>query len=44
MDQGLGLAALDERAKMLGGSLRIWSQKGKGTRITCAVPMGGKRN
>jgi two-component system sensor histidine kinase UhpB len=44
MDKGLGLAALDERAKMLGGSLRIWSQKGKGTRITCAVPMGGKRN
>jgi signal transduction histidine kinase len=44
LDQGLGLVALDERAKMLGGSLRIWSQKGQGTRITCAVPLRQKRN
>ncbi|MEW6659245.1 MAG: PAS domain S-box protein [Thermodesulfobacteriota bacterium] len=44
MDKGLGLAALDERAKMLGGSLRIWSQKGQGTRITCAIPVGQKSN
>jgi signal transduction histidine kinase len=44
MDQGLGLAALDERAKMLGGSLLIRSQKGQGTRITCAVPVAQKRN
>ncbi len=44
MDKGLGLAALDERAKMLGGSLWIWSQKGQGTRITCAIPVGQQRN
>ncbi len=44
MDQGLGLAALDERAKMLGGSLKIRSRKGKGTRITCAVPVGRKED
>ncbi|MHB8068790.1 MAG: hybrid sensor histidine kinase/response regulator [Desulfobaccales bacterium] len=43
MDRGLGLAALDERAKMLGGSLRIRSRKGRGTRITCAVPVGQNR-
>jgi two-component system sensor histidine kinase UhpB len=42
MVKGLGLAALDERAKMLGGSLRIWSQKGQGTRVTCAIPLGQK--
>ncbi len=44
MVKGLGLAALDERAKMLGGSLRIRSRKGQGTHITCAVPVGQKRN
>ncbi|MFZ5450824.1 MAG: PAS domain S-box protein [Thermodesulfobacteriota bacterium] len=38
-EKGLGLAALNERAKMLGGSLRIDSQKGRGTRITCAIPV-----
>lgn len=42
MDRGLGLVALDERAKMLGGSLRIESRKGVGTHITCAVPVGQK--
>ena len=42
MVKGLGLAALDERAKMLGGSLRIWSQKGQGTRITCTIPVDQK--
>jgi two-component system sensor histidine kinase UhpB len=42
MVKGLGLAALDERAKMLGGSLKIWSQKGQGTRVTCSIPLGPK--
>ena len=39
MEKGLGLAALSERAKMLGGALQIWSREGAGTRITCALPV-----
>jgi two-component system sensor histidine kinase UhpB len=39
MNKGLGVAALYERAKMLGGSLQIQSRKGGGTRITCCVPV-----
>jgi PAS domain S-box-containing protein len=36
---GLGLTAMDERAKMLGGTLRIFSRKQRGTRITLNVPI-----
>jgi signal transduction histidine kinase len=42
--RGLGLAALDERARMLGGSLKIWSQPGVGTRITCDIPLAHTGN
>jgi signal transduction histidine kinase len=38
-EKGLGLVAMDERLQMLGGSLNIWSQEGKGTRITFTVPV-----
>ena len=41
--RGLGLAALDERARMLGGTLKIQSQPGSGTRLTCAIPVDQKR-
>jgi two-component system sensor histidine kinase UhpB len=37
--RGLGLAALDERARMLGGALKIRSRAGAGTRITCNIPV-----
>ncbi len=39
IERGMGLAAMEERARMLEGSLNIWSQVGKGTRINLAVPV-----
>jgi signal transduction histidine kinase len=41
-DKGLGLAAMEERVRMLGGSLDLWSQEGAGTRIAFSLPV--KRN
>jgi len=38
---GLGLASLDERARLLGGRCRIVSAPGAGTRIEVAVPSPG---
>ena len=37
--RGMGLAALDERTRMLGGTLTIRSQPGSGTRLTCIIPV-----
>ena len=36
---GLGLATMAERAAMIGGTLSVWSQIGKGTRIALSVPV-----
>ena len=38
-EKGLGLATMYERARMLGGSLHLWSEQGKGTRIALSVPI-----
>ncbi len=38
-ERGLGLAAMDERARMLGGCLEIVAQKGRGTCLTLALPV-----
>jgi PAS domain S-box-containing protein len=39
----LGLLAMEERVKILGGSFAIWSQEDQGTRISFTIPIpGGK--
>ena len=38
-DKGLGLATMEERARMLGGTLSISSAVGKGTRLIFRVPV-----
>ena len=38
-ERGMGLAAMDERARILGGRLEIVPQKGRGTRLVLRVPV-----
>ena len=38
---GLGLASMEERARLLGGQLTVHSRRGEGTRIYACVPAGG---
>jgi PAS domain S-box-containing protein len=38
-EQGLGLAAMEERVRLLQGSFEITSEKGKGTRIAITLPL-----
>lgn len=37
--KGLGMAAMQERVRMIGGVLKVWSQAGQGTRISFSIPM-----
>ncbi|KAF1086199.1 Sensor histidine kinase DesK [Sporotomaculum syntrophicum] len=37
---GFGLSSMQQRLAALHGTLEYWSEKGKGTRITCLIPTG----
>jgi signal transduction histidine kinase len=43
-DQSFGLTSMKERAMLLGGSLRVSSEKGKGTLISVKFPLNGKES
>jgi PAS domain S-box-containing protein len=38
-DRGLGLASLHERARMIHADLDLWSQAGRGTRLSFTIPI-----
>lgn len=38
-EKGFGLSTMAERMGMMGGVLGLWSQEGKGTRITFTIPV-----
>lgn len=40
---GVGLRSMRERPEMLGGSFRVESEPGAGTRVEIRVPMNGRR-
>lgn len=39
LEKGMGMATMNERARMLGGILNLWSEQGKGTRINLSIPI-----
>lgn len=41
--RGLGLAALEERTRMMGGSCQIWSREGAGTKIVWRIPVAPQK-
>jgi signal transduction histidine kinase len=41
-ERGMGLAAMDERLRMVGAQLNIMSQPGTGTEINFSIPAGAK--
>ena len=43
-ERSLGLLAMDERARMLDGQLKVYGQKGTGTRITFTIPVDFEEN
>ncbi len=42
-DGGLGLMGMQERVDLLGGSLQVYSQPGRGTRLSLEIPLGEMR-
>ncbi len=42
-ERGLGIASLEERARMLGGTLDLRTEKGKGTCLAMTIPVGLER-
>ncbi len=42
MGAGLGLRTIRERARLLKGSVDVWSREGQGTRVTLSIPLSDK--
>jgi PAS domain S-box-containing protein len=42
MEKGLGFISMQERLRLAGGEIQIYSQPGRGTRIDASVPLNGR--